>query len=581
MNTHNCPKLITKEECIEREMCGWNDTTGKCRKKSIRKMKDKAEVQKKSKLTEVKCPNFTLQKECITNESCGWNDITNKCRKKSIRKLKNPKPKEIKCPNFTLQKDCITNKSCDWNNITNKCRKKSIRKLKDIAEKAEKAEPHRTKPEQGSNGIHIGDTIIDRISGPISIYYLTPSKQVSAENLLFFPSIVLFGDEHFSKTNVCERCNCTKGKGACCYTITDTPFLQCIDTLASKYPIDFYTETAFLGSNVGFKGGFMETFTSGDFVSCYHKTLRNTSFDKCPTKYIRWHAADSRHMDIQVDLDKGVHFPDPITKKLLNKSKLKISEKYMNTSYIEPQISYIIQHLSPIIKSTLDNNTFAKSYYISKLSKYIRQTVFTTIDKFVHFLQTAVDNNRFDINKLTNGIFSMMNMNNSIIYKQIAKQTFEPFKQISYWENLFNTTLDQNDTLKQKISTIKMPSFIVMLQLILGTHNFTESQLNIEILNHLNDLFEVLNSYRHLFFLDLYMITRMLKQPDGGRRSYLSFGYFGNYHVKNIQNLLVATGYYVVDKMRHGPHVIGNPSRCIDIDFSIDLNNELKRREQI
>ena len=70
----------------------------------------------------------------------------------------------------------------------------------------------------------------------------------------------------------------------------------------------------------------------------------------------------------------------------------------------------------------------------------------------------------------------------------------------------------------------------------------------------------------------------MLKQPDGGRRSYLSFGYFGNYHVKNIQNLLVATGFYVVDKMRDGPHVIGNTNRCIDIDFSIDLNEELKRR---
>ena len=568
MNIHSCPGLKKKEECIEQEMCGWNNITHKCRKKSVRKPNTK----------EVKCPNFTLQRECIKNENCGWNDITNKCRKNSVRKLKNPaskltKPntKEVKCPNFTLQRECITNESCGWNDITNKCRKKSVRKLKDIEEKAEITT--KTGPEKG---MRLEDTIVNRISGPISIYYLKPSKQVLVENLHFFPSIMLFGDEHFSKTNVCDRCNCTKS--ACCYTITDKPFLQFIDTLASKYPIDFYTETAFLGSNVGFKEGFMEQFTSGDFVSCYHKTLRNTSFDKCPTKHIRWHAADSRHMDIQVELNMGVCFPDPITKKLIKKSKLKISEKYMNTSYIEPQISYIIQLLSPIIKSTLDNDTCIKSYYISKLSKYIRQTIFTTIDKFIHFLQTAVDNSRFDINKLTNGIFSMMNVNNSIIYKQIAKQTFEPFKQISYWENLFNTTLEQNDTLKQKISTIKMPSFIVMLQLILGTHNFTESKLNIEILNHLSVLFEVLNSYRHLFFLDLYMITRMLKQPDGGRRSYLSFGYFGNYHVKNIQNLLVATGFYVVDKMRDGPHVIGNTNRCIDIDFSIDLNEELKRR---
>jgi hypothetical protein len=206
-------------------------------------------------------------------------------------------------------------------------------------------------------------------------------------------------------------------------------------------------------------------------------------------------------MDIQVDLNMGISFPDPITKNLLKKCKLKISDKYMNTSYIEPQISYIIQLLSPIIKSTLDNDTFAKSCYISKLSKYIRQTVFTTIDKFIQFLQNAVDNSRFDINKLTNGIFSMMNINNSIIYKQIAKQTFEPFKQTSYWENLFNITIDKNDHVTYTISTIKIPSFAVMLQLILEIQTVTELNHNRENLIHLYHFFEVLNDYKDSFFL--------------------------------------------------------------------------------
>jgi hypothetical protein len=145
------------------------------------------------------CPKLTIKEECIGREMCGWNDTTNKCRKKSIRKLKNLNPKEVKCPNFTLQKECITNESCGWNDITNKCRKKSIRKLKYIEEKAE----IQKKPENGFNGIHIGDTIVNRISGPSSIYYLKPSKQVTAANLHFFPSVMLFGDEHFSKKNAC------------------------------------------------------------------------------------------------------------------------------------------------------------------------------------------------------------------------------------------------------------------------------------------------------------------------------------------------------------------------------------------
>ena len=543
---HNCPKLITKDECIGREMCGWNDTTGKCRKKSVRKsLKPKTQPEHELKLQPTPKPNT----------------------------------KDIKCPKFTLQKECIVNESCGWNDITNKCRKKSIRKLKYISEKAEKAEIQK-KTEKVSNGMRIGDTIINRISGPISIYYLKPSKQVPVANLHLFPSIMLFGDEHFSKANVCERCNCNKS--ACCYTITDTPFLKCIDTLASKYPIDFYTETSFLGSHYGYEYGFMEKFTSGNFVSCYHKTLRNTIFDKCPTQYIRWHTADSRSMDIQQQQMKyDVKFPDPVTRKILKKSEIKISKKYKDTAYIEPQIAYIIQLLNNIIKFTVVNDLFMKSYFNSKLSKYIRLTVFNTIENFLQFLQTTVDNGRFDINKLNKNIFSMMNINNSIIYKQIAKQTFEPFKQISYWENLFNITIDQNDRVKHIISSIKIPSSEVMLQLIVEIKNFIELKDNRENLFHIKYFFEVLNEYRDSFFLDLYMITRMLKQPDGGRRSYLSFGYFGNYHVRNIKKLLVATGFYVVDKMRDGPHVIGNPSRCIDIDFSIDLNEELKYREPL
>ena len=141
--------------------------------------------------------------------------------------------------------------------------------------------------------------------------------------------------------------------------------------------------------------------------------------------------------------------------------------------------------VNKIIKFTVDNDLFRKIYYVSRLSKYIRLTVFNTIENFIEFLQTTVDNGRFDITKLTKNIFSMMNINNSIIYKQIAKQTFEPFKQTSYWENLFNITIDKNDHVTYTISTIKIPSFAVMLQFILEIRNLTESKHNRENLIHL------------------------------------------------------------------------------------------------
>ena len=344
---HNCPKLTTKEECIDQEMCGWNDTTGKCRKKSIRKSpkpEKQLKPKPKPKEKEIKCPNFTIEKDCIKNESCSWNDITNKCRKKSIKKMKEPKTNKPKEP-IVVPKP---------------------------------------KPKLG---IHIGETTINRLSGPVSLYYLKPPTQSQ-----LFPSIMLFGDYHFEKTQTCVKCNCYKdikdiyqlteilqeiSRGwktrevftqkflqalidddhrdvsipifskmepqritdkyrfplhlatefiekcrqnirypypiaPCCYTIADRPFLQLIDTLASKYPIDFYIETAFLGSGVGFANGFMEDLTTGEFVSCYHRTLRDTPFGQCPTKHIRWHACDSRLMSYYTESQS---YPDPIIQK--------------------------------------------------------------------------------------------------------------------------------------------------------------------------------------------------------------------------------------------------------------------------
>jgi hypothetical protein len=521
------------------------------------------------------CPSLNKKENCIQNEICGWNDKTMKCRKKSVRKtkeptqLKHPKLKEIKCAHIPNEKECIQNEICGWNDKTMKCRKRSVRKTK------EPTQLKQSKPAETKLGIHIGDKIINRISGPISLYFLKPAENVSALNLNFFPSVMLFGDQHWSKTNTCEKCSCSKK--ACCFKITDSSFLQLIDEFASKYPIDFYTETAFLGSK-GFKGGFMEYFTKGDFVSCYHKSLRNTHFDKCPTKHIRWHASDSRYMDIQVHLNNRDSFPDNKNKKLLKENKLKISKKYINTSYIEPQIAYIILLISSIIQTTLDANSFYKRYYISKLFIYLPFTIFKTLENFIHFLQNAVYKNKLDINRLTKNIFSMMNINNSMFYKQIAKQTFEPFKHVSYWVNLFNTVLEQNESVQKKLSEINSLDlmFSTITNVIYEKNDYMDSQINREILKKTNDFLELLYDYRNLLFLDLYMITRMLKQPDGGQRSYMSFGYFGNAHVLNIKNLLVHTGFYVVDKqVEFDPQHL----RCIEIDFSLDLDAEMKRRE--
>ena len=627
---HNCPKLITKEECIGQEMCGWNDTTGKCRKKSVRKSPNpKPQLKPKPQPKEIKCPNFTIEEDCINSESCSWNDTTNKCRKKSIRKIKEPaEPKRLK-----------------------------------PTESVVSPEPKpRPRP-----GIHIGETTINRLSGPISLYYLKPSTQVP-----LFPSIMLFGDYHREKAHTCFKCNCYKdikdiyqlteilheiSRGwknlevdtqkflqalkdddhrdesipifskmepqritdkygfkihlatefvekcrrnirypfpiaPCCYTIADRPFLQLIDTLASRYPIDFYIETAFLGSGNGFKNGFMEDLTTGDFVSCYHRTIRGTQFDRCPTKHIRWHACDSRLMSLHTESQSEIYH-DPIIQKnlkIFKENKITISEKYMNDTYIEPQIAHMITLLLGMFHSTKHKHISNKRKYMAYLSEYISFTQFRKIQTFIDFLQDVAiqdtqDTRRINIHKLTHRLFEMMNIKNSIIYKQIVKQTYAPFKEKSYWEKLFTTTLETNeliedfskDRLLNLITTTQIPQLDNIEKIIEDCGNNTIDEAT---LNNLVQFFSILRLFINSFFLEMYTITRLLKQPDGGRRSSLSFMYLGDHHIQNIKNLLINTGIYNLDKtIEDKPDPEFKAKRCIEINFSIDLNDELRMRE--
>jgi len=614
-----------------------------------------------------KCPKFTIKEECIETEMCDWNDTTGKCRKKSVRNVKKspkPKPQQIKCFDFTIETDCVKNESCGWNETTNKCRKKSVRKLKEpVVPKM----PNPTKPKP-KLGIRIGETTINRLSGPISLYYLKPSIQVPQKNLHLFPSIMLFGDYHFEKAHTCTKCNCYKDikdiyqlkeilleisggwksqeayaqkflqalidddhrdvsipifskidpqritskygfpihlatsfvekcrqnirspyripspDAPCCYTISDRSFLQLIDTLASRYPIDFYIETAFLGSGDGFTNGFMEDLTTGEFVSCYHRTIRGTPFDKCPTNHIRWHACDSRLMSIHTE---SPSFPDPIIKNIIKESKITISEKYLNYTYIEPQIAHMITLLFWTFHSAKHKHISNKIIYTSKLLEYIRFTMFGTIQNFIDFLQDAIqdtkDTLKINIYKLTHTIFEMMNIKNSIIYKQIVKQTYTPFREKSYWENLFTTVLEKNgiidwyskDSLSNLAATTQIPQLENMMKIIEDCRNNTIDE---EILNNLVKFFSILKLFCDSFFLEMYTLTRLLKQPDGGRRSFLSFMYLGNHHIQNIKKLLINTGIYVLDKA-----IDENPDprdkRCIEINFPLRVEDELRIRE--
>jgi hypothetical protein len=502
------------------------------------------------------------------------------------------------------------------------------------------------------NGITIGETTIRKISGPVSFYFLKPTWKVPLDEEHYLPLIMLFGDVHFSKERSCESCSCSKD--SCCYTISDKPFLELIDTLAETYPIDFYTETAFLGMGRGFDNGYMKDFTTGSFMDCYHRVLRNTN---CPTKNIRWHAADARFM--------GLFNLEPYDEYMQSFDKNVVSKKFLNNQYIETHLSELSELIYEMFKFNNQSFIIFNRLYLL-INEYVKKTHFETLNNYLIFIKNLLEGTKtldefYD--KMSVEIFKIMNKDNSLIEKQINKQTYPPFKVKEYWQNLFQMGLKNNyskerylvdfeknfkfiyenlltffdkiqkfcqglnpillseeeivtsvvdglkwsDNIKHKFQNIPKPlnmnDLLNMDKTDIETRigDFLEEQEKNDAVSYLisiqsssrqkildlvdevtevtadtikiyKDLFYMIHEASHVF-MDLYAITRIFKQPEGGNRSLLSFCYFGDFHIRNIVYLLMQTElYYTSINLVRKKY----ENRCIDLDNEqLNLNDEL------
>lgn len=404
------------------------------------------------------------------------------------------------------------------------------------------------------NGLIISGKKITSISGPVSFYYLRPTKQVYDDgNKEYFPLVVLFGDYHRSDKNYCEPCNCGyeyKGNESneCCYRLDDNLFISKINRLASKYTVDFYTETSFGGTGIGFKGGLMKEFTTGKFLNCYNKKLK----DLCVVgKNIRWQAGDIRLGGY--DLEKLIYKKGNEREHIIT-----VSEKYMKNSYIEFQVVYLL--------FLLMNEEF------EEFNKFILKTFFRDTIYFRDFLMSIFDKseNKFNIDKFSNLFFSILTEDNSAIYKQVKKQTFRNFNEIKEWEDIYRRSLKNviyniyksHDNLENmKYYMYYMPEYIS--KKIPVDKNF----------KYFVELFSLTISSS---FLDIYVISRIFKQPENGKRSDISFCYFGDSHVINIVNLLLSTGAYELVASKNVDNKL-DPSRCLNLnDIYVNLDEDLK-----
>ena len=226
-------------------------------------------------------------------------NITNK-----TKKTKNSKKSKKTDRNRTKKTDRNRTDKTDKSNKTDKIYKiDKIDKIEtqnnfDLIELELEKEFKLRQEKEKKYGIKISDKNIKSISGPVNMTYLRPMDKNNAN---YLPLIILFGDLHFSKEGMCDPCTCTYDSEKCCYSLSDPAFLKLLDKLvfSEKHPIDFYIETSLSGNLLGFKGGIMEYFTTGDMISCYN----HTNVNKCPTKKIRWHVGGLSYHEIKQKID--------------------------------------------------------------------------------------------------------------------------------------------------------------------------------------------------------------------------------------------------------------------------------------
>jgi hypothetical protein len=164
-----------------------------------------------------------------------------------------------------------------------------------------------------------------------------------------------------------------------------------------------------------------------------------------------------------------------------------------------------------------------------------------------------------------------MNIDNSLIFKQLEKQSYDILKDIDIWINIYS------DSLSKLLTPSKKKIYYIVSNLHLLCDNNIDIKKRQDILlsqfetkAKLKNITSVIQIFLISCFMDIYTILRMFKQPTDGIKSSISFGYFGDAHVKSIVNILVEKLllYDIVDNKE-------SEFRCLHLNKSINIQNDL------
>ena len=457
------------------------------------------------------------------------------------------------------------------------------------------------------------NTLINRISGPISMYYLKPDPSVFVKynKTINFPIILGFGDYHFSYQNLCKNCNKKD-----CVNIYDKNFLKKIDKLASEYPIDFFTESSDSSTEILEGQGILFDYFLRKVVCPCHKTeLKEKNIKKylksCPTKNIRWHYTDTRFFYNK--LEGFIFTPqlDYLNKVMFDiKNGRPIEPNYFGkvvrgSSYEE--IFHITQSYFEDIKNKTNNaktllelgqnftyellsklfdllkKTPGIEYIIKQLSKFFVKSYFTYINTVKRnsalYKQLHSQNEDFN-NDVSNGLINALSQDYGFINSikslfNFASPYGEYPENILYIEDIINMMNFKGDysSIRLYNSVDKIPGIhhSTMIEGWKKILYYTSSDILNNILLHIGSV-----------ILDIYFVSRMLKQPLNNLNSSLSLCYFGNAHLTNSVYILTKVFNYKViysnDNMNYFSDK-DNVKRCIEIEQFIDIPSDLKEHE--
>ncbi len=398
--------------------------------------------------------------------------------------------------------------------------------------------------------LSILDKQIASISGPVTYSLLSPDMEKFNQYKSTFrlPFIMLFGDIHNSDLYQCDTCSCDLASKQCCYAVYSREFLELLDRLASPiHPVDFYMEgfmslrerkmylesvsTYYTHAQKNLYEIFVEKQKQltepleklrEEINTCYIRELRGTkTFETfCPAKNIRWHKIDARFSSA-------------------------------NLKYTYESIDGFLFVIDNIVK---ENKLLAQSEAVLNFETKIKQ--FQETEHYSEMFQNQYINEMINLALLMlnydnpdlfiNYYFSLDNPNfvyNSIIYKQIRKMT-APFNDFNIWKKWFGEYYKY--ILSEEIAKMRAssPSALILTRWKNLFKTFLKDLQDknykkiVENTSHDQNMsfivfFALLGSINTLF-LDFYYITRTFKKPEGAREGFLSIGYFGAYHVENL-----------------------------------------------